>query len=104
MPVNVLKRNLQSPITMTTKKQNTGDTAYKTKLKEFNLFEANEKLTKNLKMILNGLLCNKPTSVESERVLSTVRLFVTKIRTRLYDNSVNALVCLRTHFKNSSDK
>ena len=49
---------------------------YKTILKEFNLFEANGKLTKNLKMLLNGLLCIKLTSVESKKVFSTVRLFV----------------------------
>jgi hypothetical protein len=104
IPANVLKRKLESAINMSTKKQNTGDTEYKTILKEFNLYEASGKLTKNLKMLLDALLCIKPTSVESERVFSTAGLFVTKIRTRLNDNSVNALVCLRTHFINSSNK
>ena len=80
MPTNVLKRKLEGAINMNTKKQNTGDTEYKTILKEFNFFEASGKLSKNLKMLLNGLVCIKPTSVESERVISTASLFVRKIR------------------------
>ena len=55
-------------------------------------------------MLLDALFCIKPTSKESEKVFSNADLFVTKISTRLNDNLVNALVCLRTDFKNSSDK
>ena len=61
MPANVLKRKFESAINMSTKKPNTGDTEYKIILKEFNLFEASGKLTKHLKILLNGLLCIKTT-------------------------------------------
>ena len=66
---------------------------------EFNLYENTGKLTPNLASLLAALKTIKPSSVESERVFSTVNQFVTKIRSRLSDKSVNALVFLKAYYK-----
>ena len=42
-----------------------------------------------------------PTSVESERVFSTVGNIVTKVRSRLGDDTVDALCFLKCHYRNT---
>ena len=40
----------------------------------------------------------KPTSVEAERVFSALGSFVSKIRNRLNDNTIDALLFLRHYY------
>ena len=68
---------------------------------EMNLFEATRKRPTQLELLFNALLSIPPTSVEAERAFSAGGLFVTKLRSRLSDKSLNALTFLRSyHTKN----
>lgn len=69
--------------------------------KEFAVFEATGQRTYNLQILHKALLSIQPTSVESERAFSAAGLFITKLRSRLSDKSVNAMCVLRDHFKRS---
>ena len=66
--------------------------------KEFNVFAATEVRTPNLELLYNTLLTIPPTSVEAERAFSAAELFITKLRSRLSDNSIDALCFLRTYY------
>lgn len=66
--------------------------------KEFTHFESTGKRSANLENLYKALLTVKPTSTESERVFSLSSNFVTKIRNRLSDKSLNALVFLKAYF------
>lgn len=48
------------------------------------------------------LMTIKPTSVESERAFSAAGLFATKIRSRLGDETLDALCFLKSYFKNNN--
>ncbi len=72
---------------------------YKSLQKEFTLYEATGQLTPNLQKLRDSLLVIKPTSVESERSFSSVGLFVTKLRSRLSDDSVDKLCVLKAYFR-----
>ena len=74
------------------------DKNYKTMLREINLFEINGERTKNLQLLYDAIRTVKPTSTESERVFSLAGNFVTKIRSCLSDDSLNALVFLKSYF------
>ena len=70
--------------------------------KEMQLFEDpknNGVRPANLQLLYDVLLTILPTSVESERSFSAAGLFVTKIRSRLGDSTLNVLVFLRDYFK-----
>lgn len=67
--------------------------------KEFQLYEATGIRSKNMDLLYNALLSVKPTSTESERVFSTSGIVVSKLRTRLKDESVNAIVFLKSLFQ-----
>lgn len=67
--------------------------------KELKLFEACGKKTQNIENLYKALLTIRPTSVESERVFSTAGVLVNKIRNRLSDESINALIVLKTYFQ-----
>ena len=41
----------------------------------------------------------KPTSVEAERAFSPMDFFVTKIRSRMSDKTLDALITMRQHYK-----
>lgn len=71
--------------------------------KELEVFEATGDRTLNITNLLNSLKSIPPTSVESERAFSAAGLFVTKMRTRLSDRSVDCLCYLRAYYKNSID-
>lgn len=71
---------------------------------DFKLYEAQNKRTPNLEFLYNALLTIKPTSVESERAFSAGGGFATKIRSRLNDNTLSALVGLRKHFNELKKK
>ncbi|KAL0859841.1 hypothetical protein ABMA27_010181 [Loxostege sticticalis] len=66
--------------------------------KEFQLFEATGKRTENLELLYKALNSIKPTSVENERVFSLSGGVITKIRSRLSDKAVNALIFLKAYF------
>ena len=54
---------------------------------------------------LNGALKTiKPSSIESERVFSTCGIFVTKLRTRMNDDTLHSLVFLNKRYKNGGPK
>ena len=50
------------------------------------------------------LLTIKPTSVEPERAFSIMGYFHTKLRNRLSDEALDAMVFLRQHYKNLNFK
>ena len=62
---------------------------------EFNFFDKSNDKSKRLKLIEEALKTIRPSSCESERLFSNVSRFLTKFRTRLSDNNLNALVVLR---------
>jgi len=55
-----------------------------------NLFETTKKKPENLEKLYNALLTLKHTSVEPERAFSIVGLFVTKLRNRMNDDTLDA--------------
>ena len=67
--------------------------------KEFDLFDATGQRTTNIDLLLEALKSIPPTSVESDRSLSAAGLFVTKLRTRLSDGSVDQLCLLKSHYR-----
>ena len=65
---------------------------------EMNLFEATRKRPTKLELLFNALFNIPPTSVEAECAFSASRLFVTKLRSRLSDISLNALTFHRSYY------
>ena len=70
--------------------------------REMALFEASKSLPKNLSNLKKSLHSIKPTSVESERAFSVMNAFATKIRSRLNDDTMDAMIFLRQYFKNKA--
>jgi len=66
---------------------------------EMSLLEATGKRPGKLEQIYIALLSIPPTSVEAERAFTAAGLFASKIRSRLSDQSVNALSFLRSYCK-----
>jgi len=56
--------------------------------KKMSLFEASKKRSNNLKKLFHAIIAIKPKSGEPERFFSATRLFVTKFRNRLNDESM----------------
>ena len=71
---------------------------------EFVLFKNTGKRTDHLQKLYDALLSIKPTSTDVERVFSVSASFCTKIRSRLSDKSLNALVFLNFFSSNKSKK
>ena len=65
---------------------------------EMNLFEATRKRPTKLEHLFKALLSIPPTSVGAERAFSAAGLFVTKLRSRLNDKSLDALTFLRSYY------
>lgn len=65
---------------------------------EFTLFRNTGKRTENLEKLFDAICSIKPTSTDSERVFSISANFCTKIRSRLSDKSLNALVFLKSFY------
>ena len=57
--------------------------------KEFDIFDATGQRTTNIDLLLDALKSILPMSVESERSFSAAGLFVTKLRTRLSNRSMD---------------
>ena len=67
--------------------------------KEFNMFEATGMRSKSLEFLYKAIANIPPTTVESERAFSAAGLFITKLRCRMSDESINAMCILRSHFQ-----
>lgn len=67
--------------------------------KDFDLYISSGKRTPNLDLLHNALGTIMATSTESERTFSVSGNFATKIRSRLSDKSLSALVFLKHYFK-----
>jgi hypothetical protein len=68
--------------------------------KELEIFEATGEKNTNIKLLFNALKTVPPTSIESERAFSAAGLFITKMRTRLSDCSIDHLCFLKSYYKN----
>ena len=66
---------------------------------EMRWLEATGKRPVKLEQLYNAFLSIPPTSIEAERAFSVAGLFATKFRSRLSDQSVNALSFLRSYDK-----
>ena len=71
---------------------------------DFKLFEATKKRSERLEKLFQALLTTKPTSAESERSFSAGGSFCTKIRSRMNDNTLSALISLKHYFKHREQK
>ncbi|GFT71633.1 BED-type domain-containing protein [Trichonephila clavipes] len=67
---------------------------------EMQLFDSTENPSPNIIKLCDALKTIPSTSVEAERSFSAAGLFVTKLRTRLSDKSINCLRFLKSYFKN----
>lgn len=71
---------------------------------EFSDLEPTTRRTENLNLSYNSLITITPTSVECKRVFSGARNFVLKTRSRLCDNSIDAIKFLKSHFFHQKKK
>ena len=76
-----------------------GQDSFKWLKSEFTLFRNSGQRTENLQKLYNAILSIKPTSTDAERVFSVCTNFCTKLRSRLSDKSLNALVFLKYYYK-----
>ena len=67
--------------------------------KELNIFEVTGEKTNNIRFLIDALKTVPPTSIESERAFSAAGLFITNLRTRLSDRSIDHLSFLKSHYK-----
>ncbi len=67
-------------------------------ISEMDLYQRTGICTKSIISLRNSLLSIPPTSIETERVFSTVGSFLTKTRSNLSDSNVDDLCILRSHF------
>ena len=66
--------------------------------KEMRLYEVTNTRPNNLEKLYAALKTIKPTTVEAERAFSALGYFVNKIRNRLNDNTIDALLFLRHYY------
>ena len=76
------------------------DDEFKSILKEINLYEATKRLTPTLTHLFNTFKIIRPTSIEAERVFSTVTSIVTKNRSRLNDDTIDAITYIKLFYRN----
>ena len=67
--------------------------------KEFNLHVSGGERTRTLQQTYEALLVVPPTSVEAERVFSASGLYLTKIRCRMSDSTLDMLMFLKFYFR-----
>ena len=72
--------------------------------KEMSLFEIEGIRPTYLEKLFKSLQTIRPTSVESERAFSSMGLFATRLRTRLSDENLDALVFMRQHYTLSTNE
>ena len=66
--------------------------------KEMMLYEITKTRPNNLEKLYAALTTIKPTSVEAERAFSVLGYFGSKIRNRLNDDTIDALLFLRHYY------
>ena len=67
--------------------------------KEMQLYKINpNERPKYLELLYKALKTIKPTSVEPERAFSAMGFFVTKIRNRMSDKTLDALITMRQNY------
>ena len=71
---------------------------------ELDLFAQTRYRTPLLSKLFNALKTIVPSSIESERAFSVTGNFVTKLRTNLGDDTIDALVFLKSHYRNVAAK
>ena len=76
----------------------------KTVQKELDLFDATGERTPRMLKIMRAIETIPPTSVEAERSFSAAGLFITKLRTRLNNRSVDALCFLMRRIEIVTDR
>lgn len=81
------------------KTKSSGKDLVATLKKEMFLFQSGGTRGLHLELAFQYLAIVPPTSVESERAFSAAGQFVTKIRSRLADNTLDALMLLRSYFQ-----
>ena len=67
-------------------------------LKKMAVFELTKKRTSNLDLLHTALKSIEVKSVEAERSFSASGLFITELRSRLNDETLNALCFLRAYY------
>ena len=67
--------------------------------KEMQLFEATKKRLENVEKNYRSLLTIRPTSVEAEWTFCALGLFASKIRNRLNDDTLNAMIVMSQFYK-----
>ena len=67
------------------------------------LFEATGNKSKYLNLMDQALSSIPTASVEAERAFSAIGLFITKLRSRLNENSVESLMVVKAFFKSESN-
>ena len=65
----------------------------------YSLFETTKRRPEQLGQLYQALLTARPTSVEPQRVFSIMNYFVTKIRNRMSDRKLDAMVWMRQRFR-----
>lgn len=68
-------------------------------MKELDYFKITQKRGDILENVFKALKCVQATSVEAERAFSAAAQFVTKVRSRLNDDTISKLCVLRNYFK-----
>ena len=68
--------------------------------KEMCILELTSERPAHLEKLYQALLTIRPSSIEAERVFSSANLFVTKLRNKMSDSTLDNLVFLRSHFMN----
>jgi hypothetical protein len=97
-PNKSLKEQFNNFIAEAEKEPRIKQTNFENLKKEFELFRCNEKRTENLDKLNKSLLTIKPSSTDAERTFFIASKFCTKIRSRLSDKSLNALVFLKYYY------
>ena len=67
--------------------------------KEMALLEATGYKSKYLNLVDQALRTIPPTSVEAERAFSAAGIFITKLRARLSEKSMDSLMVLKYYFR-----
>lgn len=100
----ILKERLDNAIQIKTKVMkcsNNVNYSLKTIVKqELQLFDSTTNRSSNIDKLAQALKTIPPSSVEAERAFSSAGLFITKLRTKLSDKSIDCLCFLRTYLQN----
>ena len=67
--------------------------------RELTIFENTGEQPAILEKVFCAIKTLPPTSIEAERAFSAARMFVTKLRSRLNEKTIDALIFLRKNLK-----